>query len=111
MILPGLFCYKCNQELSPKNIKRLNDVDGKKIGIYCLNCFKTEEEKIKKMRFVEEYKGSQIYLKDENYYPYWECAYYFFDIESCKRRIDDAQNGIAVMNLNAMEYMNCLLNG
>jgi hypothetical protein len=78
------------------NIKRLADLDGKKLGVFCNECFTAVEQEIKDKRFVEEYKGNKIYSLDGNYAPYWECQYYFKSLEDVRVRIDN--NHLAYVN-------------
>jgi len=81
-------CKNCNKELNWKNLKGLYDVDHSPIGLYCKDCFDSIETNLKESRFIEEYKSCNIYCKDNKYYPYWDCHYYFNTIEGVRDRID-----------------------
>lgn len=53
------------------------------------------KEKWESQFFVEEYKGQKIYKVHDRYIPYFGAAYYFENIEDCRKRID-VGNKIAV---------------
>lgn len=53
------------------------------------------KEKWESQFFIEEYKGKKIYKVCGKYIPYYGAAYYFENIEDCKKRID-AGSKIAV---------------
>ncbi|MNJ67861.1 hypothetical protein D3C77_640660 [compost metagenome] len=84
------YCNDCSTELMIVNIRRLTDVDGARLGYYCSMCFPALDNEIKSKRFVEEYKGNKIYMKDECFYPYWECQYFFKSLLDVRNRIDNS---------------------
>lgn len=86
-------CKECVIELTFMNIRRLEDLDGTKIGMYCNDCFPAAEAKIKLQRYVETYKGNEIYCKDGQYAPYWQAPYYFKSLEDARIRIDNRHLG------------------
>lgn len=88
-----IHCRECNTELSFMNIKRLEDLDWSRIGMYCNKCFPAAEAKIKSQRYVETYKGNEIYCKDDKYAPYWQSPYYFNSLEDARIRIDNRHLG------------------
>mgnify|MGYP001375894678 FL=1 len=92
-------CRLCNDKLLPygQNLKRIFDVGNTYVMTTCSNCCDKETEKLKQERFVEEYKGENIYFKDGLYFPYWEAPYTFDDIEGAKERIDN--KNIAVVDM------------
>lgn len=82
-------CEECGVKLSFGNIStRLRDVDGKMLKPHCKECGDIHLKRLKMRRFVEVYKGNHIYKKSGNFYPYWECHYYFKNLEDCRKRID-----------------------
>jgi hypothetical protein len=88
-----IYCKECQTELSFRNIKRLEDLDHTKIGMYCNDCFPAAEAKIKSLRYVETYKENDIYCKDGLYSPYWQSPYYFNCVEDTRIRIDNRHLG------------------
>lgn len=85
-------CEKCDKTLDflKEPIKILKDVDGQKMGTYCLSCHTSELKKMEEFRKVETYLENDIYVKNDLYYIYWECRYFFYNLEDAKRRIHDA---------------------
>jgi hypothetical protein len=85
---PELKCIKCGEILSFSNWGNIRDINDKPIRC-CKNCAESVITELKQKRFVENYKGADIYLFEGNYYPYWGCAYCFSNIENCRSRIDN----------------------
>lgn len=100
-------CKNCSTELSFGTIKRLEDLDFANMGYYCNECFSQVESELKEARFVEEYKGNQIYCKDGKYSPYWHSRYHFLSLEDAKKRIDNKH--LVCVDVGAMKTLNTLL--
>jgi len=100
-----LYCKKCDGHLGHycENGKRVFDVGYERLGLFCKTCAEIVENDLKNKRFVEEYKGNQIYLKDERYFPYWECQYFFNNLDDVKIRIDNPH--IAIVDTNAFKFL------
>ncbi|OJT57361.1 hypothetical protein [Bacillus licheniformis] len=95
-------CTRCNKYLGfyYKNASVI-DVDCERVkGLYCEECKDTVENELKQQRFVEEYKGSQIYFKDGGYYPYWGCVYHFRSLEGARDRVDNPNTAILATNIS-----------
>jgi len=54
----------------------------------------------KGFKFIETYKGNDIYEKNGCFLPYVFCSYYFETLEYCKNRIDI--KGIAYVPFNCL---------
>lgn len=98
-----LLCKECDAKLTMSNINRLLDLDFTKLGVYCNNCFPEAEFKIKKQRLVEEYKGNEIYCKDNRFSPYWHSQYFFNKLEDARLRIDNKH--LAVVDTEMLKFM------
>ncbi|PXY54430.1 hypothetical protein CIT14_07340 [Virgibacillus profundi] len=85
---------------------RVIDVDCERFGIYCRRCAMVDTEKLQSKRFVEYYKDNAIYMKEGNYYPYWECPYHFKNIEDVRARIDDSH--AAIVDMENLKFVNSL---
>ncbi|WP_339193963.1 hypothetical protein MKY95_19365 [Paenibacillus sp. FSL P4-0176] len=97
-----VYCKECNIDLTFKNIKRLADLDGERIGLFCSGCFPKAEKILKERRFVEEYKGIPIYLKD-NKFGFWGATYYFSNLDDARVRVDNRH--IAFIDTGALKFM------
>ena len=100
-------CKKCKTELDFTNIRRLQDLDFERVGYFCTNCFTNAEEEIKTMRFVEEYKGVEIYSKG-NKYGLWGATYYFTSLEDARTRIDNKH--LACVDTDALRFLTNQMN-
>ncbi|MNW70197.1 hypothetical protein D3C74_494160 [compost metagenome] len=54
------------------------------------------------MRFVEEYKGIPIYLKDDKY-GLWGASYYFTSVQDARTRIDNKH--LAYVDPNVFKFL------
>jgi len=86
MYMP-IYCRQCGEQLIISNMGYVRDVNNKPVSI-CNNCSELVLEKLKADRLVEIYKGNAIYKKDNVYFPYWGCAYFYNTIEGVRDRID-----------------------
>lgn len=85
-----MLCKKCGIELNIKNFnKKSMDIKGKRLTLLCGDCAKQIEKQLKEECFVCEYKGGNIYCKDNRYVPYWGCGYYFKTLEDCKKSMNN----------------------
>jgi hypothetical protein len=88
---------KCNDCSCPVSLEfksygtsthKLRDVDFEKIkGYYCSECYEASLLKLKNKRFVERYKGQEIYFKEGNY-SLWQSASYCKSLEDLHNWID-----------------------
>ncbi|ODA08266.1 hypothetical protein [Paenibacillus polymyxa] len=97
-----MVCKNCEKELGFLNIRRLEDLDCEKIGVFCTECFPTAEAEVKALRFAEEYKGTPIYVKNGKF-GLWGANYYFKSLEDARTRIDNRH--IAYVDTNALRFM------
>ncbi|MDY8021154.1 hypothetical protein [Paenibacillus polymyxa] len=95
-------CKNCQTELSFMNIRRLEDLDFEKIGVFCTDCFPKVEAEIKSLRFVEEYMGTSIYMKNGKF-GLWGANYYFKSLDDARARIDNRH--IAYVDSNVLGFM------
>ena len=91
-------CKKCGVELSVKNFGNIRDVNNKAIRC-CKNCAESILSELQKERFIETYKGNNIYIFEDRYYPYWGCAYFYDTIEGVRDRIDHPDISIVPTDL------------
>lgn len=89
-----LRCINCNTEISFNNWGNVRDINNKSIRC-CKACTDIVIKELKQERFVENYNGSDIFIFEGRYYPYWGCTYSFDIIEDCRTRID--MKGVAVI--------------
>jgi hypothetical protein len=89
-----LVCIKCGKELSFSNFGSVRSINGKAISC-CKDCSPLTIEELKQKYFCETYNNNDIYMYEGRYYPYWECAYSFNNIEDCRARID--MKGVSVV--------------
>jgi len=80
-------CRVCGEKLTFKNFGKVRGIDGKAQRV-CRTCSDEYIKKLKEHSYIETYNGSDIYMLDGRYVPYWGCFYYFTCIEGCKERID-----------------------
>lgn len=101
-----LKCKQCGEDLGHycQYGYRVFDLGLKKVGLFCEEHGRLVEENLKAKRFVEEYKGNKIYMKDGNYYPYWECPYYFDNLDDVRTRIDNSQ--VPYADLGVFKFIN-----
>ena len=89
-------CIKCGEKLSFSNWGNVRDVNNKPIGC-CKYCSKDVLTELKSQRYVETYKGNNIYILDGKYAPYWGCNYCFDNIDDCRASIDNSNVAIIPM--------------
>ena len=101
-----LKCKECGKDLGHFNEYgvRVFDVGVVHVGVFCTEHGEIVENESKQKRFVEEYKGNKIYMKNGQYYPYWECQYSFDNLKNVKIRIDNSHT--AVINKDAFKFIN-----
>ena len=80
-----LKCDCCGTELSLSNARFVEGIERIKVCNLCQNEY---VEEVKSKYHVETYKGSDIYTKDEMYFPYWDCQYCFPTLQDCRNRIN-----------------------
>ncbi|MGX6978981.1 hypothetical protein ACWN8V_06960 [Vagococcus elongatus] len=101
-----LSCNNCSKPFNMhsfviREARIVRDLDFSSTGAYCSDCFHEACKSIKEKRFVEEYKGEAIYMKDGRYAPYWGASYAFDNIDDCKKRME--MKGIAVTPFGMMD--------
>lgn len=85
-------CKTCSKVLnSYMHMHRIRDLNSERLkGFYCKDCVDDAQQQLKEERFVEEYKGNEIYCRDGCYAPYWGCAYYLKSLDECRLIIDSS---------------------
>ncbi|QPK89803.1 hypothetical protein IEN91_05020 [Bacillus velezensis] len=96
-----LKCKQCGADLGFKNVYRVFDLGLERVGVFCQEHAEETERGLKEKRFVEEYNGSKIYSRDGKYFPYWDCQYFFDNIEDTRKRIDSPH--IAIVDKQAVK--------
>ena len=89
-----LKCDCCGTELSLSNARFVEGIERIKVCNLCQNEY---VQKVKSKYYVETYKGDDIYTKDGMYYPYWDCAYCYDNLEDCRKRMDNRHIGIYIL--------------
>ncbi len=99
-------CKQCGKDLGffAEYGYRVFDVGMERVGLFCKEHSNELEKKLKNKRFIEEYKETSIYMKDGKYFPYWDCLYYFDNLDDVKIRIDNSQ--MAIVNLGVFKLIN-----
>lgn len=85
-------CHSCNKELGELTLETFVKIKKGRAfinGEWRTKFYCSEECKNKyESQFIVDYvNGKPIYKIDDKYLPYYDCNYYFTNIEDCKMRM------------------------